>query len=289
MVKINELRSTLIAAGYAATELDGVKKSDLAEMVEALKNANTTLSTEVHIGPSIDEAVVMSPNPTIMDEIVVPVVTETKTVDEKETVKSPTPGDKEWSDYILGQLDESEMINGCPKSDGLRRIATLMYGRFTSDTTVVQVPTQENGFRATVSVSLAFPSCGLRVSGSADVFEGNTDHKFSKYPVATAETRAKGRALREVLLLQNVVVAEELDQQAAEDEPNGKIDSGMLNGIQAMAKRNGVDLLKLALVEGYSVSETSELTYLQGKRLVNLLNKYQNKKETIPDAIKSVG
>ena len=86
----------------------------------------------------------------------------------------------------------------------------------------------ENEKRATVVHTLSYVmndeemEDGLRtrfVTGSADVYWGNCDKIYRNHPVAVAETRAEGRALRRALKLRKVVAAEELVEDA-EDNPD---------------------------------------------------------------------
>ena len=144
----------------------------------------------------------------------------------------PTIHDIEWTDYVLEQLTDDEKIMGNPTTDGLRRIfEKVMDCEIIEATTKVdQTPSRDNEMRATVTFSLKFQlnkedesTVGIYktklVTGAADVYWGNCDKIFRNHPVAVAETRAEGRALRRALRLRKVVAAEEIASEI-EDHPD---------------------------------------------------------------------
>ena len=175
-----------------------------------------------------------------------------------------TPNDIGWTDYVLSLLTDDEKIVGNPTTDGLRRIFETAMDCVMVDSTseVCQTPDPNNGQRATVVHSVTYvlknvpsdsPFNTITVNGAADVYWGNCDKIFRNHPVAVAETRAEGRALRRALKLRKVVAAEEL---ATEIEDNidgltvGKISANQINFIDVIAKR----LISMSLI--YSMSLT---------------------------------
>jgi hypothetical protein len=182
------------------------------------------------------------------------------------TVTKVTPNDLGWTDYVLGLLSDDEKISGNPTTDGLRRIfeVALNCSLIGSTSNVVQSPDPNNEKRATVVHSLTYilnaehdkPTNTITVDGAADVFWGNCDKIYRNYPVAVAETRAEGRALRRALKLRKVVAAEEMAKEI-EDHPDAnsvsKISVNQINFIDVIAQRlnvNVASLIKsLAIVE----------------------------------------
>lgn len=184
---------------------------------------------------------------------------------ESEVVKEntkPSIHDLGWTDYVLGLLSEDEKIAGNPTTDGLRRIFEIVLNcrLMLSTSSVVQSPSPDNEKRATVVHSLTYclnsgieDATGLNiltVDGSADVYWGNCDKVYRNHPVAVAETRAEGRALRRALRLRKVVAAEELSKDI-EDHPDdssvSKISVNQINFIDVIAQRlnvNVIDLMK---------------------------------------------
>lgn len=189
----------------------------------------------------------------------------------------PSISDPGWTEYVLSSLMDYEKDNGSPKTDGLRRIATKLLGVFSSQTDILQTPTVENGFRASVKVELTFHNNRFSTTGAADVYSGNTKAKFATHAVATAETRAEGRALRKALRLTKVLAAEELTGPDA-DEPtgaDGRANTGMLNGLRIMANKIGKTLLQCAEMNRITIGSEEDLTTDQGLRLSNWINKVQ--------------
>lgn len=120
----------------------------------------------------------------------------------------PQMESEEWSDWVLAQLRKDEKYDQKPTCDGLRRIAIGLFGPMDMTTTVHNVDMNY----AAVTCVLAWPS--RVISGSAEVHVNNTDPPFNQYPLASAETRAIGRALRLALNLRRVITAEEASRKA---------------------------------------------------------------------------
>ena len=143
---------------------------------------------------------------------------ETEAIEEPEESETPSMLSSEWNDYVMSHFDESELINGNPICAGLRRVAELLLGSILeSGPHEVYPATDPNGpGRATVIYRVVFDwmnSGQIKVfSEVADVWHGNTDDLFCAHPVATASTRAEGRALRKALKLRKLA-AEELSKK----------------------------------------------------------------------------
>ena len=213
---------------------------------------------------------------------------------------APTIHDIEWTDHVLSLLSEDEKIMGNPTTDGLRRIFEVaMNAKIVSSTsTVVQTPSRDNDNRGTVCHSITFrldpdgeDKDGLNlitVDGSADVYWGNCDKIFRNHPVAVAETRAEGRALRRALRLRKVVAAEEIAANI-EDHPDAdtinKITNNQINFIDVLAKRLNIDVLKL--LPKLAINETNiyNILYEDAVRIASTLSEYQQKNATPDDVL----
>lgn len=175
----------------------------------------------------------------------------------KDTI--PTPNQTEWTDHVLSLLKDDEKIAGNPTTDGLRRIFEVALNCIilSSKTSIVQCPEISNEKRATAVHEIQFKLKDKQldeedrvraVSGAADVYWGNCDKIYRNHPVAVAETRAEGRALRRALRLRKVVAAEEIAKEI-EDDVNGnsvsKITNNQINFIDVIAKRIDIDVIKL--------------------------------------------
>lgn len=211
-----------------------------------------------------------------------------------------TPNESGWTDYVLNLLNEDEKISGNPTTDGLRRVFEIALNCVIIESTssVVQVPEPNNEKRATVVHSLTYvlndkgtdPLIKTRtVNGAADVYYGNCDKIFRNHPVAVAETRAEGRALRRGLKLKKVVAAEELADEI-DDNPDGdsvgKISNNQINFIDVLTKR--LDINPLLLVEnlGFDPNAIRHLQHTDAVAIIRKLSDYQQNIDNIPQTIK---
>ena len=214
--------------------------------------------------------------------------------------KVVTPNDIEWTDHVLALLSDDEKISGNPTTDGLRRIFEIAMNCrvLASVSDVVQTPEPNNEKRATVVHSITyFLNGGARdqpelntvtINGAADVFWGNCDKVYRNYPVAVAETRAEGRALRRALKLRKVVAAEELAKDI-EDHPDQdsvtKITNNQINFIDVMAKRLNINVTKL--LEGNELESKNiyVLSHEDAVKVIRMLSSYQQDMSSISDSI----
>lgn len=192
-----------------------------------------------------------------------------ETTDIEAVSVKPSMGDISWTDYVLSQLSDDEKINGNPTTDGLRRIfetilnCTILH----INTDVVQTPSPENEKRATVVYRMDYilndgsvheDLKHRSVTGAADVYWGNCDKIYRNHPVAVAETRAEGRALRKGLRLRKVVAAEELAENT-DDHPDkdsvSKISTNQINFIDVLSKRLNINVI--ALIKNLAIDSSS--------------------------------
>lgn len=218
---------------------------------------------------------------------------------EENKITNVTPNDLGWTDYILELLSDDEKIMGNPTTDGLRRIFEIAMDCVVIDSSssVVQCPEPNNEKRATVVHSLTYVlnDQGVNqeiktrtVNGAADVYWGNCDKTFRNHPVAVAETRAEGRALRRGLKLRKVVAAEEIAEEI-EDNPDGnnvsKISTNQINFIDVLAKRLNVDIFKLLNNLDISYDTVYNIKHEEAVNVIRALNSYQQNTDSIPSEI----
>jgi len=212
---------------------------------------------------------------------------------------SPLPTDPKWNDYVLSLFEENELFDKMPLTNGLRRVAELLMGRIVfSGPSQVFPPQSGNEIgRSTVIWKIQFED-GSTFCDVADSWEGNTDDMFCVYSTATAATRAEGRALRKALRLR-VVAAEEvtkkdtakiaqdiskkkgLDVSSSEYDSSGTMTGPQANFIDGKSKQLNVDAQKI-LKEVANVVNVSKTTKKQASDVIEKLNEYQQKKDTIP-------
>ena len=221
------------------------------------------------------------------------------TKESKEVALKPT--DLGWTDYVLGLLSDDEKISGNPTTDGLRRIFEIALNcrLMSSTSSVAQSPSPDNEKRATVIHSLTYrlnPGTpdpdGINiqtVDGSADVYWGNCDKVYRNHPVAVAETRAEGRALRRALKLRKVVSAEEISSNI-EDDPNGdsvsKISVNQINFIDVLAQRLNINVVKLLKHLDISCDSVYNIKHHEAVSIIQNLNSLQQNTASISENIK---
>jgi hypothetical protein len=227
-------------------------------------------------------------------------ITETDCLINEQTI-IPKINDIEWTDYVLGLLSEDEKISGNPTTDGLRRIFEIALNCTVIESTsnVMQTPDISNEKRATVVHTIGYCLNGDNntittlnkrvVSGAADVYWGNCDKVFRNHPVAVAETRAEGRALRRALKLRKVVAAEEIAKDI-EDHPDHdtvtKITNNQINFIDVLSKRLDIDIVKLIENLGYDCKNIYNIEHNQAIEISKILSSYQQDMSKIQDIFK---
>ena len=129
------------------------------------------------------------------------------------------PNNAEWTEYILGKLRDDEKDKGYPKTAGLRRILESEITPIRNvETTIVQAPSPENGMTATVKVRVTLIN-GMFYDGAADARKDDLKFPYNLHLTALAETRASGRAFRNILRL-NTATAEEVSNNEDSYEDN---------------------------------------------------------------------
>lgn len=223
--------------------------------------------------------------------------TETKT---EQTQDKCSIWDIEWTDHVLSLLSEDEKIQGNPTTDGLRRVfeKALNCIMIESKSDVVQSPSPSNEKRATVVHSLTYivkdapvdsSYNKITVNGAADVYWGNCDKVFRNHPVAVAETRAEGRALRRALRLRKVLAAEEVVDTTEDDigaDNVTKITNNQINFIDVIAKRLDIDVLAIIKNLGINEDNVKNILHEDALRVIRELSSYQQKVDDIPENIK---
>lgn len=226
--------------------------------------------------------------------------TRMNTDDNNTLIKKVSPNDLEWTDHVLSLLSDDEKIAGNPTTDGLRRIFEIALNCrvLASISHIAQTPEPNNEKRATVVHSITyFLNDGDRtmpelntvvVNGSADVYWGNCDKIYRNHPVAVAETRAEGRALRRALKLRKVVAAEEVAKDI-EDHPDensvSKITNNQINFIDVMAKRLNINVTRLLEQNNLESKNIYVLSHEDAVSIIRLLSSYQQNMSNIGENI----
>jgi hypothetical protein len=226
---------------------------------------------------------------------------------EKERDNIPSYGSQEWHDYIMSKFETKELIDGNPTCAGLRRVAEDVLGSIVISRPVQIFPSLDaNGpGRATVVFEVVFDwmnSGNMRTySDVADVWHGNTDDLFCAHPVATASTRAEGRALRKALKIR-CLSAEELTRKKdvesivretinssktidGEWQEEDSISNPQINFIDTKCKQLDINVLKFINSGSEQYDSINTVSKKTGIRMLSTLNEYQNKKRKISEEI----
>lgn len=226
----------------------------------------------------------------------------------KKESAGPEYGSKEWSDYVMSMFEPSDLIDGNPNCAGLRRMAEKLLGDIISSGPSQIFPATDNNGpgRATVVFEVIFNwhnTGEIRTFREvADCWHGNTDDLFCAHPVATASTRAEGRALRKALkvkclaaeeLTRNKDVAAVVRQAINHDKPitgeisdKDKISSAQINFVDTLCKKLDIDAMKHLNSGHLKYNNIQEITKKNAIDLLALLNKYQNGEAVCPPEIK---
>ena len=150
----------------------------------------------------------------------------------------------------------------------------------------METPTSQNNQRCTIKHTLQIVKYGsdriITVDGCVDVLYHKTPYPFKDHLVATADTRAEGKALRRALKIR-VVTAEELQN---EDEEEALSVEELVNDQQVLALNQlckRLDISVVSFVTGeYKVKTINELRNLEGRLLISKLSDFQRSPKDIP-------
>jgi hypothetical protein len=202
--------------------------------------------------------------------------------EEKKEEFVPTFKDAKWSDWVLSKLESDELIDGAPKTDGLRRLVEAYVGEIVDmKSVIVQPPNNENFNTAVVTVRVHILKDGdvKSFSGSADASTRNSDPPYNQYPTAIAETRAYGRAFRNILRIRTAV-AEELSKNAEyvseTSDSDRKITGPQIKGIDNLCKLLDINVETFINSGELKYKSIKEVPLNKGTLIMKTLNEYQN-------------
>ena len=277
---------------------NGAKKKDLVELVEAVMAKDEDFVTMQVASPD-----------DMFDEL----FDDTKEEEAKEAVIEESVGEEnrpsmfsdEWNDFVMAHFHRNELIDGNPICAGLRRVAEFLLGDIVESGPEQVFPAMDGSSpdRATVVFKVVFNwmnSGQQRVYKEvADVWHGNTDDLFCAHPVATASTRAEGRALRKALKLR-CLAAEELAKKdivsivqesvkksptSGEYEVDQSVSTQQVQFIDTKCKQLDIDVMLFINMGSGDYANIGQVTRDSAKKMIKFLNGYQNG-EPIQDSIK---
>ena len=268
---VSELRDSLSEHGVPKAVTDTLKKKELVKLHEEV-----TILDDVDLDEDFE------------------VIQEDKFEEDYNAVidsEAPDYNSTEWSDYVMTKFARNELIDGNPICAGLRRVAELMLGSIIESGPEQVFPSTDSNRpgRATVVYKIVFDwmNTGFLKTYKevADVWHGNTDDLFCAHPVATASTRAEGRALRKALKIR-AIAAEELAKKdivsivqatTADWNPEDTISNQQVTFINNKCKQLDIDVRKFVNMGSAQYESINDVTRNTAQKMLRQLNDYQQK------------
>ena len=220
------------------------------------------------------------------DQVVAEVQEEAILENEENKERAPCPYDPSWSEYVLDHLSDGELKEGNPTVDGLRRVTEVVFGDILSSTSDIHDYDSGRGIctiKHTLQIRRHDTGDLITVDGCVDVNRSNIPHPFNQHLVATADTRAEGKAIRRALKIR-VVTAEEM-QNSAEDDlmaSEEDITDQQILAINQMCKRLDINLKKAVQSSCTGVKSVRAVSNLQGRMILASLSEYQRDASLVP-------
>lgn len=263
-MSVEQIRDMLVEAGLSREEVEAIKgKSILTARLNELIDDEATL--EGAIAEDLDE-----------------VPQDKEIIDEEIQMTPQNPG---WTDYVLSLMRPDELVDGHPKVDGLRRIVEQLMGTVLAvKTQVHQTPCPDNNWHATVLVTVILQD--QEIDAAADAGGNNTPPVFAKHPVATAESRAEGRAYRKLLRLSNVISAEESVKDSEIIDMGDLVQEHQLNYLDSFAKKVNINVPAWLLKKGIDATKIEKISRSKAAELLAEMNSFIAQKDSVSDDIK---
>lgn len=222
--------------------------------------------------------------------------------------EEPEMTDPRWSDFVLLQLQDNEKdAEGHPKVNGLRRVAQLLIGPIIkSEAKVVQapdyIPNCPDRFGimcpAVVEHTIVVLNVNrlpdgvvspyeMKFTEVGDVHKGNCDIDFLRHASSTASTKAESRALRKLLLLNNVISSEETTLVPIEESAiDGNITPTQINFIKTLCIRNDINVMKYINAGKEKYKQIIDIPHGTAIKMVEHLSGLFNDQKKIDPSIK---
>ena len=278
-IKVLELKQDLMDSGLSEETIESLNKKELID----LHKQNTSMLDRVNMDEEFEE----------VDDVVLQ-----EEYDATMDPEAPPYNSREWSDYVMTKFDKSELIDGNPICAGLRRVSEMLLGTVVESGPEQVFPSTDPNKpgRATVVYKVVFDWMNTGYFKTfrevADVWHGNTDDLFCAHPVATASTRAEGRALRKALKIR-ALAAEELAKKdivsivqatTADWNPEDTISNQQVTFVNNKCKQLDIDVRKFVNMGSTKYESINDVTRNTAQKMLRQLNEYQQQ-GSIPERI----
>jgi hypothetical protein len=207
-----------------------------------------------------------------------------------ESEKKYTCTDEGWSEYILDQLANHELVQGKPTTDGLRRVLEKEFGLILeSDTEIIKIPDDFSTVAKHTLVIRRYDNDEvIRISACVDVVKAGLPPLFARHMGSTACTRAEGKALRRALKIR-VITAEEV--QSADDSvlENTKINDQQIMAIGILCKRLNINVEKIMKKFNSKLKSINFASNKEGQLAIDMLSKFQGDTKLLNDETELIG
>jgi hypothetical protein len=208
-------------------------------------------------------------------------------LEEDNDVETPSvkPQDPEWTDYVISQFTPDELKSGYPTVDGLRRVTEKVFGIITEyRINVLEIPDasyKKCTVQCQITVERYDNGRTVIAEASVDVRADKTEFPFQDYLVATADSRAEGKALRRILKVK-LISAEEVSLKEEDDaDLTAMIDSQQIQALNALCEHRNIDVMKLLSKHG-KFDRVESVPKLTARQLFKDITEQQNNpKETL--------
>jgi len=216
-------------------------------------------------------------------------VVEEDELEEEALPLAPSSTDPNYVTFILDELVDHELYQGNPTTDGLRRVCEKVYGVILeSDSDIKEIPLESKTGRATVKHTLVINRHDgrgvVRVSAVVDVDGKSLPAPFNQHIVATACTRAEGKALRRALKIRVQTAEELVNNYSDEDETaSDPLNDQQKLAIDQLCRRNNINAVKAIKAIAKAAKTIKEVKNVEGRFILNNLSEYQRDQSSIED------
>lgn len=209
-------------------------------------------------------------------------MSKSKAVVEEKPIDRTCPN---WTEFIINDLSEEEMFEGIPRMDGLRRMIEKHISPIVKTyVSVNPVVGQTLTIVATATIEL---ENGEIHTACSDASPYGISDEFKYKLTALADTRAKSKAYREILRLQNTFTTDETNLKSQDAQTTEYITYPQKLMLGQKLKKLGINLAKI--IQYYNISEQTNVDKLKLNECVTLMGKLDaidKGREKCPEEVK---
>lgn len=199
----------------------------------------------------------------------------------------------EWSDYVMRQFADGELVDGCPNVAGLRRVTRKLIGPIISSRGfTIQAPTlTDQGWQPAVcdyeivvlwtredvlhGREVVYRDC-------AETWAGNCQNEtVSKFRPETSSTRAEARCFRKLLGLKAIAAEEKIYSAGEQSAISGQ----QILFIEANCRNLNINVKSFVNSGKRQYNYIEEVPYDAAIAMTEQLGKYERKEKQIPNVM----